>query len=117
MALAAGPGVLCGYPVRRGLHNPASPFPTGTLTVNLSGCFAIGLLAAIFLRSPNDELRLALITGFLGGFTTFSAFAFETLTLLRNGALLTAVIYTLASSAGGVAAAYLGWRTAHNWSN
>src|SRR5262245_40069377 len=62
-------------------------FPVGTLVVNVLGCLMIGVLAALFNRHllPHDHYRLALTVGFLGGFTTFSAFGLETFILLQSG--------------------------------
>jgi CrcB protein len=82
-------------------------FPAGTLAVNLLGCFAIGLFAKIV---TDEAARLTLMTGFLGGFTTFSAFSLETMQLFRNGLISTAVMYVTASNLGGVLAAWAGWR-------
>lgn len=107
IVLAGGAGSLCRYLLWRAVTNPEAGFPAGTLTVNLLGCFCIGLLAKTV---SNEVLRLTLITGFLGGFTTFSAFSLETFQLLRNGMVATAVCYVTASNAGGLAAAWAGWR-------
>lgn len=104
---AGGAGSLCRYLLWLALSTPDSRFPTGTLAVNLLGCFAIGLAGSLI---GNPELRLAVVTGFLGGFTTFSAFSLETLNLWRNGAATWAVIYVSASNIGGFAAAWAGWR-------
>ena len=64
-----------------------STFPYGTLIVNVAGCFLIGALmqAALSSASFSPTLRLTLTTGFLGGLTTYSAFAFETMNLARHG--------------------------------
>lgn len=86
-----------------------STLPYGTLAVNLIGCFGIGVAARVI---QDEMMRLALITGFLGGFTTFSAFGLETLTLMRAGAFGTAIAYVTASNIGGLAAAWAGWRVA-----
>ena len=110
IAVAGGAGSLCRYVVWRAVTQPESAFPAGTLAVNILGCFCIGLLAKMV---NHDVLRLALITGFLGGFTTFSAFGLETLHLLRNGLIPTAVLYISASNIGGVLAAWAGWRVGH----
>ena len=58
---------------------PENVFPIGTLVVNVTGCFAIGVLMTLFVDrgDPNPNLRLLLVTGVLGGYTTFSAFGWE----------------------------------------
>ncbi len=85
-------------------------FPIGTLTVNLLGCLAIGILSELAesrnLFSP--ELRLLLLTGILGGFTTFSSFSNESLSLIRDGQNLLAGINVLVSVGLGLAAVWLG---------
>lgn len=77
-------------------------FPLGTLLVNISGSFVIGvcyvLLDERFAASP--EARLLIMTGFLGAFTTFSTFSLDALTLWSNGHPLAAVSYVLATVAG-----------------
>lgn len=85
-------------------------FPYGTLTVNILGAFALGLLAGILAShgSGNSNLRLLLATGLLGGFTTFSAFSLETLTLLERHQPALAAAYVLASVAGALLAMALG---------
>ncbi len=93
------------------LHSyPNARFPWGTFVVNILGCLLIGLLAGIVERSThyNAELRLLLITGFLGGFTTFSAFGIESLHLIRANAFCLALVYMLSSTVLGVAAAFIG---------
>jgi CrcB protein len=76
-------------------------FPWGTLTVNLMGSFLIGLVMEAALRTTliSQELRLGLTIGFLGGFTTFSTFSYETFKLLEDGEFFTASINVLASVA------------------
>src|SRR3989338_5851406 len=73
-------------------------FPWGTLAVNLAGSAAIGALAALFAASgaPSRQLRLFLMVGILGGFTTFSSFSLENLELLRAGEGRLALFYVLA---------------------
>lgn len=85
-------------------------FPYGTLTVNLVGCLLIGFLMGlpVLHKSLDAEVRLVLVTGFLGGFTTFSAFGHETIQLMQQGAGFRAAIYLLASVALGLAAVYGG---------
>lgn len=88
------------------------PFPFGTLTVNILGCFLIGIFYALAERQNmlSPELRLLLITGFCGGFTTFSSFALENLNLMKSGYVLYAATYTAASVALGIIATWLGAR-------
>lgn len=85
-------------------------FPAGTLIVNIVGCFLIGLFNAM--ADKNDaisaDVRLALTTGFCGGFTTFSTFANENVNLLRNGNYLLFSAYTLSSFIIGIVAVILG---------
>ncbi|MDQ7774108.1 MAG: fluoride efflux transporter CrcB [Elusimicrobiales bacterium] len=87
--LAAGgaAGTLARYGVSVWADRAArGVFPAGTMAVNLIGCFLIGALWAIFERSlVSPGQRLFLLTGFLGGFTTFSTFGLETFSLLREG--------------------------------
>lgn len=85
-------------------------FPYGTLIINASGSFAIGfLLATLTAQAGVDpEARLLVATGFLGGYTTFSTFAWETAALLRRGTLLPTLANWLGSACLGVAAAALG---------
>lgn len=87
-------------------------FPWGTITVNIVGSFAIGLLAELVARklSAPMEVRLLLVVGFLGGFTTFSSFSLDTLSLFEKGEGLAALAYvgasvilSLAAALGGLA--------------
>lgn len=75
------------------------PFPLHTFIINISGSFLIGFLAVKFELS--DIMKLLLITGFLGAFTTFSAFELETFELMRERNLLIAVLYVTLSFAVG----------------
>ena len=82
-------------------------FPWSTLAVNLLGSAAIGFVLALATERAGfpASLRLFVATGVLGGFTTFSAFSWETLSLARDGHALSATAYVLASVLGGLAAA------------
>jgi len=62
-------------------------FPLGTVLVNILGCFLIGILYVLLVARPDPkhELRALLITGVMGGFTTFSSFSLETVTMAMNG--------------------------------
>lgn len=88
----------------------AGRFPLGTFVVNVTGCFIAGLLAGLVIRRQalSMEAQLFLFTGFLGGFTTFSAFGVESIYLVRTGALGIALAYIAASLAGGVLGVWIG---------
>lgn len=112
--LGGGLGAVCRYlatslfAVRFG-----ATFPYGTLFVNVSGSFLMGLLIGVLPLLPRDvllpeNLRFLLAVGFLGGFTTFSSFSMETLTLLQGANALSALWNVLANVAFGVAAAWAG---------
>jgi len=87
-------------------------FPLGTLFVNCIGGLVVGAVLFWLEHSPNELLRLLLVTGLLGGFTTFSAFSAESLILLQRGQLLLALCHTLAHVIGALACAALGFRLA-----
>ncbi|MEI6766688.1 MAG: fluoride efflux transporter CrcB [Bacteroidota bacterium] len=85
-------------------------FPFGTLGVNLIGCLLIGIVFGISDKSNmGHEWKMFLATGLLGGFTTFSAFSNETISMLRDGQLLNAGYYISASVVLGLAATFLGF--------
>ena len=86
-------------------------FPIATLTVNLLGCFAIGYLQGVLIeRWPvREEYRLMLIVGFLGAFTTFSTFGWDTAQLLRDGQLARGMVYAVASNVMGIALVFAGY--------
>ena len=74
-------------------------FPWGTIAVNIVGSFAIGFLTEVIARKFNAsiELRVLLVTGILGGFTTFSAFSLDTIALYERGAVAIAASYVIAT--------------------
>ncbi len=80
-------------------------FPLGTLAINVTGSFLIGLLMTLFTErfQPHTNLRLLLVVGFLGGYTTFSSFEWETYAAVRDGAFWMG----LANIAGSVMFGYL----------
>lgn len=96
----------------------STAFPYGTLTVNLLGCFIIGLIAELAAETTliSPEMRLLLATGFCGGFTTFSSFMFEVMGLVRDGELLYASTYVGISAVGGFLLLYFGMQLAKLWS-
>lgn len=90
---------------------PMTVFPIGTLVVNITGCFLIGLAGGVveFRQMLSPDARLFLLIGFLGGFTTFSSFAHETTTLARSGEFGQALANVAAQVGLGLAAAWLGY--------
>ena len=100
VAVGGAIGSLLRYYVGLGSLRLMGPgFPWGTLIVNVVGCFIIGVFAEMIMRRFNAsvELRLLLITGFLGGFTTFSAFSLDAITLFERGEVFAGGIYIAAS--------------------
>ena len=87
----------------------ASLFPLGTLIVNVTGSFLIGLLMTLLSeRLPHPYWRLLLVVGFLGGYTTFSSFEWETFSAVRGGGLWIGLLNVVGSVALGYAAVWLG---------
>lgn len=85
-------------------------FPWGTLVVNVTGAFLIGILWHIFEKSSmTPEMRMLFMTGLLGAFTTFSTFALETLNLFRDGEMKPALFNILGSNILGMVAVYMGF--------
>ncbi len=85
-------------------------FPWGTFTVNVLGCLLVGIILGILEKQQlvSSDLKLLLITGFCGGYTTFSAFSSENLGLLQNGNFLLAFLYIGTSILLGIIAVWLG---------
>ncbi len=95
-------------------------FPLGTLVINVSGSFLLGVLGTLVAQKvmPNSEsMRLALGVGFLGAFTTFSTFEFETHSLIDDGSWLTASTNIFASLFVGLLAVRAGIVVANSWLN
>lgn len=96
LMLAGGAGALLRYLLGRVAVNfGLSALPFGTLIANLLGSFLIGYLSWMLVQrwQASSDVQLIVLTGFLGGFTTFSAFSLETITMLEQGAGLRAMIY------------------------
>ncbi|GAA3094413.1 fluoride efflux transporter CrcB [Rhizobium viscosum] len=111
VAVGGAIGSLLRYYVGLGSLRLMGPgFPWGTLIVNVVGSFIIGVFAEMIMRRFNAsvELRLLLITGFLGGFTTFSAFSLDAITLFERGEVFAGGIYIAASVGLSMAAVMAG---------
>jgi CrcB protein len=86
-----------------------SSFPYGTMIVNFAGCFAAGFLFQFLEQTViSPDLRLAVFTGFLGGFTTFSAYALQTFVLTQGGMMSLAAVNVIVSNVLGLAMVWLG---------
>ncbi len=110
VAVGGSIGAASRYGLAQAFPVALETFPTTTLTVNVVGAFALGLLLEHLLRSGKVDgwARLLVGIGALGSFTTFSTFAVEVAQLLRDGATLLALGYVAASVAGGIAACITG---------
>ena len=105
-ALGSAARFLVGRATLRGF---GPDFPYGTLTVNLVGGFAMGVLAGVLARhNAGETWRLLLGVGVLGGFTTFSAFSLDVVTMIERGSLGVALGYALLSVIGSVIALFAG---------
>lgn len=91
-----------------------SDFPTGIFFVNILGALIIGFLFGYLSDNEllNDKLRFLLFIGLLGGFTTFSSFALENMRLLKDGLVLTSLLYIVLTNVLGIALAFAGYFTA-----
>lgn len=88
--------------------------PAGTLIVNVIGCFVFGLLFSLMERTfqISSDLKMYLLIGFMGAFTTFSAFAYDSLSLIRNGNFVAAFIYIFIQIAAGLVVLFAGIKIA-----
>jgi CrcB protein len=110
MAVAGGAavGALLRWLAGLWLNAAWQGFPLGTLFVNCVGGLLVGVALVWFEHMPSDVLRLLLVTGFLGGFTTFSAFSAESLLLLERGQWLLAATHTLSHVLGALVCVAVG---------
>jgi fluoride exporter len=109
IALGGATGSVIRYFCQRAFNEES--FPSGTLLVNIAGCFIMGMLWALVANnSLREQYRLLLITGFCGGFTTFSAFSYESNRLLMDGKVFIFFLYTSISVVTGLFATYGGYK-------
>ena len=109
--LAGGCGTLLRYGLSTLVQRQTGlNFPWGTFAINLLGCFLFGLLWSVFESrvEVSREVRAVVLVGFLGGFTTFSSFAFEAAGLIRDGAWLAACGHLIGQNAGGILLLFAG---------
>lgn len=108
VGLGAAAGALLRWQAGVWLNTRWAGFPLGTLLVNLAGGLLIGMALEYFGRQPSELLKLLLVTGFLGGLTTFSAFSGESLALLQRGQFGWALGHAAAHVLGSLLAAAAG---------
>ena len=113
VAAGGGIGAALRYVVFLLIRNQT--FPYATLMINVAGSFLLGIIMALSIKNENfsEVTKLFLATGICGGFTTFSTFSFENLSLLQQGKYNLAFIYITVSALGGIAAAWLGFKILH----
>ncbi len=111
IALGAIAGALSRYYLGLWLNHWLGAAPYSTLIINLTGCFGMGLLVAIFLHLNtriHPDVRILLTTGFLGSYTTFSSYVLDTATLLQQQQVVSALLYWVGSAGLGLVSLYLG---------
>ncbi len=97
VALGGAIGASCRFLLGVALSRPTAAFPLGVLSANVIGCFLMGVLVIVLGQKGLTHLNPFLLTGVLGGFTTFSAFSLEAMTLYERGALGLAALYVALS--------------------
>ena len=114
VATGAALGALARWGLAHALNGLFPQLPAGTLVANLVGGWGIGLAMALFAQAPHlsPEWRLFVITGFLGGLTTFSTFSAESLALLMRAEFAAAALHSVAHLLGSLGAAAVGYRLA-----
>ena len=109
--IGGGTGSLARFAASTAIHNRmGSRFPYGTVAVNITGCFLIGLMMTLLTErlDPHPYWRLGLVVGFLGGYTTFSSFEWETYLAIRGGGFWLGLVNVVGSVVLGYAAVWLG---------
>jgi CrcB protein len=109
VAIGAAVGALARWAAGMAFNGLWAGFPIGTLLVNCLGGLLIGIAMVWFARSPDETLRLLLVTGGLGGFTTFSSFSAESLGLLQRGEPGMALLHSAAHLLGALVCTAVGF--------
>ena len=115
VGIGGGIGAVCRYLVGRELTTRVDgTFPWGTFAVNVTGALLIGMLFVVLTEKGigHDHLRLLLVIGLLGGYTTFSSYTLEAVNLIESGNWPMAALYVLGSNLVGLVACFIGiWAT------
>lgn len=102
-------GAVARYALSTSWPKGIDNWPWATFIANVSGCFLIGLLTGLLNRGgDNESLKYFLLTGFCGGYTTFSTFSLETIKLMQSGQNISALLYVAFSAFVGISATFLG---------
>ena len=113
--IGGGLGAMSRFFLTTALAGKLGNFPLGTLIANLSGSLLMGLLVGLLAGRTNVEsVRLFFAVGFLGGFTTFSSFSAETLTLIQHGQIFAASVNVIVSVTAGLTACAVGLKIGGN---
>ena len=118
IAIFGAVGTLARYGLQGFVHAKAGgTFPWGTLIINLTGCFFLGLVGQFTLNRMviSPDWRVAIAVGFFGGYTTFSSFGWETAKMLEEGAWIPASAYVGASVVAGLLLSVAGIRLANKF--
>lgn len=116
VGIGSGIGGICRYLISLAMNHAGNGFPWGTFAVNVAGCLLIGVLWGVTSRFQNvsPSLSLFLMVGFCGGFTTFSTFSKEGLTMLQANNYILFSLYAIGSVLLGIMAVALGYRIIDN---
>lgn len=107
--IGSGLGAVVRYALSLNMQTPDSKLPYGILTCNLLGCLIIGIVYGLVKSHHPSWISPLAVTGFLGGFTTFSTFALDTQKLIQAGNTGLAISYILISVLGGLALCFVGY--------
>ena len=115
--LGGGVGTGLRYGIHTGLNKWLDGFPYGIMAANMLGCFLAGLLGAIFLAATHirEDYRLAIMIGFLGGLTTFSSYAFDTLKLWIDQRTTAALVNVIVNNVACLLLVSLGYWLGSRW--